>query len=103
MAADFGEPYVQFVLFDSPIASGVSSVDCALKRFLNSSDLWKTSLNPLAPSGCLRSRIVRVPNREDSRFDTPLGIARGVARRFPFRALDCIFHGRNRADYGQKE
>ena len=33
VAADFGEPHVQFVMADSPVAGGVSSVDRALKRF----------------------------------------------------------------------
>ncbi len=33
VAADFGEPQVEFVMADSPIAGGVSSVDRVLKRF----------------------------------------------------------------------
>jgi hypothetical protein len=32
IAADFGEAHVQFVLSDSPIAGGLSSVDRVLKH-----------------------------------------------------------------------
>jgi hypothetical protein len=33
IAADFGEPHVQFVLSDAPVAGSVSSVGRVLKRF----------------------------------------------------------------------
>jgi len=88
IAADFGEPCVQFILSDSPVAGGVSSVDRVLKRFPR---LERFAQNLAPYPGAPEVRVIS--NRTSSEatgetidFATLLEIARGVPRSFPFTA-----------------
>src|SRR5271169_5564785 len=86
IAADFGEPQVQFVLADSPVAGGVSSVARVLKRFPS---LGRFAQQRAAASGrpetkVLSNRTSSGATGETVDFATLLEIARGVPRSFPF-------------------
>ena len=93
IAADLGEPHVQFILADSPIAGGVSSVERVLKRFPSIAKF----AHDLAPAPG-RPAIRVITNRpasgaagEPVEFATLLEIARGVPRSFPFHKVGMHF------------
>jgi hypothetical protein len=93
VAADFGEPCVQFILSDSPVAGGVSSVDRVLKRFPR---LERFAQNLAPYPGAPEVRVIS--NRTSSGatgetidFATLLEIARGVPRSFPFHSVGLNF------------
>jgi hypothetical protein len=94
IAGGFGEPHIQFVLSDSPIEGGVSSVDRVLKRF--------PVLAPFAsnrvPSVLIASGTKVIANSaavgatgDQVDFAVLLEIARGVPRSFPFHHLAIHF------------
>jgi hypothetical protein len=90
IAADFGEPHVQFVLADS---RGVSSVDRVLKRF-PSLERFTQSLQPTPGVEAVKA----ISNRanpgtpaETIDFAILLEIARGVPRSFPFHSVGIQF------------
>jgi hypothetical protein len=90
IAADFGEPHVQFVLSDS---RGVSSVDRVLKRFPSLERFVKT----LQPTPAVEA-VKAISNRESPGtpaetidFGILLEIARGVPRSFPFHSIGIQF------------
>ena len=90
IAADFGEPHVQFVLSDS---RGVSSVDRVLKRFPSLERFVKT----LQPTPAVEA-VKAISNRESPGtsaatidFAILLEIARGVPRTFPFHSIGIQF------------
>jgi len=90
IAADFGEPQVQFVLADS---RGVSSVDRVLKRF-PSLERFTKSLQSNPAVGAVKA----ISNRaspgtavETIDFAILLEIARGVPRSFPFHNIGIQF------------
>jgi hypothetical protein len=94
IAADFGEPHVQFVMAD-PMVGGVSSVARVIKRFPSLGRFVQT----MAPSpgvGTLERKIIT--NRTSSGaagetvdFAVLLEIARGVPRSFPFHNVGIQF------------
>lgn len=93
VAADFGEPCVQFILSNSPVAGGVSSVDRVLKRFPR---LERFAQNLAPYPGAPEVRVIS--NRTSSGatgetidFATLLEIARGVPRSFPFHSVGLNF------------
>jgi hypothetical protein len=95
VAADFGEPQVQFAMADSPIGGGVSSVERVLKRFPVLERFAQTVAPP--PSAGTHSRKI-ISNRTGSvaagetvDFAILLEIARGVPRSFPFHNLGIHF------------
>ncbi len=90
IAADFGEPHVQFVLSDS---RGVSSVDRVLKRFPSLERFVKT----LQPTPAVEA-VKAISNRADPGtsaetidFAILVEIARGVPRSFPFHSIGIQF------------
>src|SRR5271155_924169 len=90
IAADFGEPHVQFVLSDS---RGVSSVDRVLKRFPSLERFVKT----LQPTPAVEA-VKAISNRESPGtfaetidFAILVEIARGVPRSFPFHNIGIQF------------
>ena len=94
IAADFGEPHVQFVMAD-PMVGGVSSVARVIKRFPSLGRFVQT----MAPSpgvGTLERKIIS--NRTSSGapgetvdFGVLREIARGVPRSFPFHNVGIHF------------
>jgi hypothetical protein len=95
VAADFGEPQVQFVMADSPIVGGVSSVDRVLKRF-PALERFAQTVTPPAGVGSHPRKIIS--NRTSSGaageavdFAILVEIARGVPRSFPFHNLGIHF------------
>ena len=95
IAADFGEPHVQFVMADSPVAGGLSSVDRVLKR-LPILERFAQAL-PSSPGVGAHVRKI-ISNRTASGalgeavdFAILLEIARGVPRSFPFHNLGIHF------------
>jgi hypothetical protein len=90
IAADFGEPHVQFVLADS---RGVSSVDRVLKRF-PSLERFTKSLQPtpaVAAVKAISNRASPGTSAETIDFAILLEIARGVPRSFPFHSIGIQF------------
>lgn len=90
IAADFGEPHVQFVLADS---RGVSSVDRVLKRF-PSLERFTKSLQPtpaVAAVKAISNRASPGTSAEAIDFAILLEIARGVPRSFPFHSIGIQF------------
>ena len=98
LAADFGEPHVQFVMADSPIAGGVSSVARVVKRFPVLERFAQTvAASPNVPGAIAHERRI-ISNRagsvapgESVDFAILLEIARGVPRSFPFHNLGMHF------------
>jgi hypothetical protein len=98
LAADFGEPQVQFVMADSPIAGGVSSVARVIKRFPVLERFAQTvAPSPGAPGAVAHERRI-LSNRPSSGaagepvdFSILLEIARGVPKSFPFHNLTMHF------------
>jgi hypothetical protein len=93
VAADFGEPCVQFILSDSPVAGGVSSVDRVLKRFPR---LERFTQNLAPYPGAPEVRVISNSTSsgatgETIDFATLLEIARGVPRSFPFHSVGLNF------------
>ena len=90
IAADFGEPHVQFVLSDS---RGVSSVDRVLKRF-PSLERFAKSVQPTPTVEAVRAISNRASpgtSAETIDFAILLEIARGVPRSFPFHSIGIQF------------
>jgi hypothetical protein len=94
IAADFGEPHVQFVMAD-PMAGGVSSVARVIKRF-PSLERFAQTVVPSPGVGTHETKIIS--NRTNSGtaeeavdFAVLLEIARGVPRSFPFHNLGIHF------------
>jgi hypothetical protein len=94
IAADFGEPHVQFVMAD-PMAGGVSSVARVIKRF-PSLERFAQTVVPSPGVGTHETKIIS--NRTSSGtaeeavdFAVLLEIARGVPRSFPFHNLRIHF------------
>jgi len=90
IAADFGEPHVQFVLADS---RGVSSVDRVLKRF-PSLERFTKSLQPtpaVAAVKAISNRASPGTSAETIDFAILLEIARGVPSSFPFHSIGIQF------------
>lgn len=90
IAADFGEPHVQFVLADS---RGVSSVDRVPKRF-PSLERFTKSLQPtpaVAAVKAISNRASPGTSAEAIDFAILLEIARGVPRSFPFHSIGIQF------------
>jgi hypothetical protein len=94
IAADFGEPHVQFVMAD-PMAGGVSSVARVIKRF-PSLERFAQTVVPSPGVGTHETKIIS--NRTSSGtaeeavdFAVLLEIARGVPRSFPFHNLGIHF------------
>jgi hypothetical protein len=90
IAADFGEPQVQFVLADS---RGVSSVDRVLKRF-PSLERFTKSLQSNPAVGAVKAISNRASpgtSAETIDFAILLEIARGVPRSFPFHSIGIQF------------
>ena len=90
IAADFGEPQVQFVLADS---RGVSSVDRVLKRF-PSLERFTKSLQSNPAVGAVKAISNRASpgtSAETIDFAILLEIARGVPRSFPFHNIGIQF------------
>jgi hypothetical protein len=96
IAADFGEPQVQFVMADSPVAGGVSSVDRVLKRF----PILERFAQTLPPSPGLAAQERKIISNRTSAgtageavdFAILLEIARGVPRSYPFHNLGIHFY-----------
>ena len=94
IAADFGEPHVQFVMAD-PMVGGVSSVARVIKRF-PSLERFVQTMAPSPAVGTLERKIIS--NRTNSGapgetvdFAILLEIARGVPRSFPFHNVGIHF------------
>ena len=90
VAADLGEPLVQFVLADS---RGVSSVDRVLKRF-PSLERFVQSLQPtpgVEAVKAISNRVSPGTSAETIDFAILLEIARGVPRSFPFHSIGIQF------------
>jgi hypothetical protein len=94
IAADFGEPHVQFVMAD-PMAGGVSSVARVIKRF-PSLERFAQTVVPSPGVGTHETKIIS--NRTSSGtaeeavdFAVLLEIARGVPKSFPFHNLRIHF------------
>src|ERR1700722_347741 len=94
IAADFGEPHVQFVMAD-PMVGGVSSVARVIKRF-PSLERFTQTVAPSPRVGTHETKIIS--NRtstgapgETVDFAVLLEIARGVPRSFPFHNLGIHF------------
>jgi hypothetical protein len=94
IAADFGEPHVQFVMAD-PMAGGVSSVARVIKRF-PSLERFVQTMASSPQVGTLERKVIS--NRTSSGapgetvdFGVLLEIARGVPRSFPFHNLGIHF------------
>ncbi len=90
VAADLGEPFVQFVLADS---RGVSSVDRVLKRF-PSLERFVQSLQPtpgIEAVKAISNRVSPGTSAETIDFAILLEIARGVPRSFPFHSIGIQF------------
>ena len=90
IAADFGEPHVQFVLADS---RGVSSVDRVLKRFPSLERFTKSlQSNPAVEAvKAISNRASPGTSAETIDFAILLEIARGVPRSFPFHSIGIQF------------
>lgn len=90
IAADFGEPQVQFVLADS---RGVSSVDRVLKRFPSLERFTKSlQSNPAVEAvKAISNRASPGTSAETIDFAILLEIARGVPRSFPFHNIGIQF------------
>ena len=90
IAADFGEPQVQFVLADS---RGVSSVDRVLKRFPSLERFTKSlQSNPAVEAvKAISNRASPGTSAETIDFAILLEIARGVPRSFPFHSIGIQF------------
>jgi len=94
IAAGFGEPQVQFVFADSPIAGGVSSVDRVLKRFPALAPFARNRApSPLIAPGTKVITNSASPGATGDQVDFAilLEIARGVPRSFPFHHLTINF------------
>jgi hypothetical protein len=94
IAAGFGEPQVQFVLADSPIEGGVSSVDRVLKRFPVLAPFARNRVpSPLIASGTkvITNSASAGVTTDQVDFAILLEIARGVPRSFPFHHLTIHF------------
>ena len=98
LAADFGDPQVQFVMADSPIAGGVSSVARVIKRFPVLERFAQTVAAPAGAPGAVAHERRIISNRTSSGaagdpvdFSILLEIARGVPRSFPFHNLAMHF------------
>jgi hypothetical protein len=90
IAADFGEPHVQFVLADS---RGVSSVDRVLKRF-PSLERFVKSVQPTPTVEAVKvisNQAGSGTSVETIDFAILLEIARGVPRSFPFHNIGIQF------------
>jgi hypothetical protein len=90
IAANFGEPHVQFELADS---RGVSSVDRVLKRF-PSLERFTKSIQPtpaVAAVKAISNRASPGTSAETIDFAILLEIARGVPRSFPFHSIGIQF------------
>ena len=94
IAAEFGEPHVQFVMAD-PMVGGVSSVARVIKRFPSLGRFVQT-MAPSPSVGTLERKIIT--NRTSSGaagetvdFAVLLEIARGVPRSFPFHNVGIQF------------
>ena len=92
-AAGFGEPFLQFLMADAPVAGGVSSVDRVLRRL---PDLARFAHQmPMGPGGPERRAISNTDGSpsagETLDFTTIIEIARGVPRSFPFHNLSLQF------------
>jgi hypothetical protein len=93
IAADFGEPDIQFALADSSVAGGVSSVDRVRKRFPQ----LERFVQSLAPyPGGPETRVISNRTSSDRAaatvdFATLVEIARGVPRSFPFHSMSMHF------------
>jgi hypothetical protein len=93
LAAGFGEPHIQFVFSDAPVAGGVSSVDRALKRM---PQLERFSQRLAVSPGTYEMKALsNRPNpgetADSADFATLLEIARGVPRSFPFHVISLHF------------
>ena len=90
IAADFGEPHVQFVLADS---RGVSSVDRVLKRFPSLEGFTKSLQRTPAVAAvkAISNRASPGTSAETIDFAILLEIARGVPRSFPFHSIGIQF------------
>lgn len=88
LAAGFGEPFLQFIMADSLVPGGVSSLDRALKRFPQLDRFVHDQALPGSPDR-------RVISNGDSSgaagealdFATLVEIARGVPRSLPFHNI----------------
>jgi hypothetical protein len=94
IAADFGEPHVQFAMAD-PMAGGVSSVARVIKRF-PSLERFAQTVVPSPGVGTHETKVIS--NRTSSGtaeeavdFAVLLEIARGVPKSFPFHNLRIHF------------
>ncbi len=90
IAADFGEPQVQFALADS---RGVSSVDRVLKRFPSLERFTKSiQPNPAVEAvKAISNNAGPGSSAEQIDFAILLEIARGVPRSFPFHSIGIQF------------
>ena len=90
IAADFGEPHVQFALADS---RGVSSVDRVLKRFPTLERFTKSfQPNPaVAAVKAISNNASPGSSAETIDFAILVEIARGVPRSFPFHSIGIQF------------
>src|SRR4051812_14526520 len=93
LAAEFGKPFVQFIMADAAVEGGVSSVDRAIRRL---PDLQHFVHNiPMGPGGPER-RVISNGDGSPSAgerldFATLVEIARGVPRSFPFHNVSLQF------------
>jgi hypothetical protein len=98
LAAGLREPSIQFILADSPLEGGVSSVARVLKRFPQLEPfVLVNDVNP-SPISPIRVQLKVITNRADAGtssdqvdFATILEIARGVPRSFPFHNVGLHF------------
>ncbi len=94
VAADIGEPQVEFVMTDSPISGGVSSVDRVLKRFPWLSNFARNrapSTGAASATKVITNSTIAGGTGDQIDFAIILEIARGVPRSFPFHNLRIQF------------
>jgi hypothetical protein len=93
LAANLGEPHIQFVLADAPLGGGVSSVDRVLKRFPDLKPLERNRNPQSAAAGTKLITNITVSGTTEGSVDFAVlvEIARGVPRSFPFHNVTIHF------------
>src|SRR5579862_1259426 len=94
VTADLGEPQIEFVMTDSPLAGGVSSVDRVLKRFPMLANFARNrapSTGAASATKVITNSTIAGGTGDQIDFTIILEIARGVPKSFPFHSIRIQF------------